>query len=242
MNKVVVVTPTYNERENVPLLLSGLGQHIPDADVLIVDDGSPDGTGDLVEQMSRTRPNVHLLRRPGKQGLGVAYQAGLGWALERGYARIVQMDADLLHPPDRVADLVAATDEADLAIGSRYVPGGAVVGWPLRRRIISRAANIYARTLLRLPVHDLTTGFKCWRAEALAALNLPTLTASGYVFLVEGTYRAICLGFKAREVAVVMRNREHGVSKMGMGVAREGMVQVLRWAMAPRPKPISQQR
>jgi dolichol-phosphate mannosyltransferase len=237
MNKVVIVTPTYNERDNVPLLLAGLEQHIPWADVLIVDDNSPDGTGALVEGLGQARGNVHLLRRPGKQGLGVAYQAGLAWALDRNYDRIVQMDADLLHPPDRVADLVAATEEADFAIGSRYVPGGAVLGWPLRRRIISRGANFYARTLLRLPVHDLTTGFKCWRAEVLRALDLPTLQASGYVCLVESTYRALCLGFKAKEVPVVMRNREHGESKMGLGVAGEGMIQVLKWALAPRPRP-----
>ena len=237
MNRVVIVTPTYDERDNVPLLIAGLQQHIPQADVLIVDDNSPDGTGGLVEELAKTHPNVHLLRRPGKQGLGVAYQAGLGWALEHGYERIVQMDADLLHPPDRVADLVAATEEADFAIGSRYVKGGAVLGWPLHRRIISRGANFYARTLLRLPVHDLTTGFKCWRAQVLRALDLPTLQASGYVCLVEGTYRALCLGFQAKEVPVVMRNRERGVSKMGLGVAREGMIQVLKWALAPRPRP-----
>jgi dolichol-phosphate mannosyltransferase len=237
MNSVLIVTPTYNERENVPLLLAGLDRHMPRADILVVDDNSPDGTGGLVEQLARTRANLHLLRRPGKQGLGTAYQEGFAWAFARGYERIVQMDCDLSHAPETVPALVAATEEADLALGSRYIPGGGTVGWPLSRKVLSRGANFYARTMLRLPLHDMTTGFRCWRAPALRALDPATLRANGYVFLVEAAYRASCLGLRIKEVPITFREREQGASKMGLHIAREGMLAVLRLAVGPRPHP-----
>jgi dolichol-phosphate mannosyltransferase len=228
---VLVVIPTYNERESLPVLVEGLRQSVPAAHLLVVDDNSPDGTGDLAEKLNAQWGAVHLLRRPGKQGLGVAYRAGLGWALERGYPRIVHMDADLSHDPRDVPRLLAAAQTADLAIGSRYVTGGDTVGWPLRRKVLSRSANLYARTMLRLPVHDLTGGFKCWHADVLRAIHVTELTSNGYVFMVETTWRAVRQGFRPVEVPIVFQERRLGTSKMGLGLAAEGFKQVLKWSV-----------
>ena len=231
----LIITPTYNERENVPILIERLHQAVPDAHVLVVDDNSPDQTGDVVEQLRADHPNLHLLRRAAKQGLGTAYKDAFTWALERGYRRIVHLDADLSHPPEVVPQLLALSEECDLAIGSRYVRGGGVVGWPVNRKIISRCANFYARTMLRLPVRDLTAGFMCWRPETLRAIGYETLKAGGYVFLVETKWRTVCMGFRVRELPIVFKEREKGASKMGLHIAREGFTQVFKWAMGPRP-------
>jgi dolichol-phosphate mannosyltransferase len=231
---VLVVVPTYNERENVPVLLGMLRQVLPCAQVLVVDDASPDGTGQLVEDLSRAHGGFHLLQRPGKQGLGVAYRAGFRWALQRDYERIVQMDADLSHHPDDLPRLLAASKTSDLAIGSRYVWGGDTVGWPLRRRLLSRSANFFARSMLRLPVRDLTGGFKCWRPEVLSAIGVTEVTSNGYVFQVETTLRTVRAGFQCRELPIVFRERELGTSKMGLGLAAEGFKQVLKWSLEKR--------
>lgn len=219
----VVVVPTYNEAANIGELAARLRHHLPAADLLVVDDASPDGTAALVAEMARARPGVHLLSRSGKQGLGAAYRAGFAWALDRGYQRIVQMDADLSHDPADVPALLTAADGCGVAIGSRFVRGGGIIGWPRRRWLLSRSANLYAQLLLRLPVRDLTGGFKCWRAELLAALEPDSLAAAGYVFQVETTWRALRLGFTAREVPIVFRERLRGASKMGPAVAFEGL-------------------
>jgi dolichol-phosphate mannosyltransferase len=231
---LLVVVPTYNERGNVPVLLGKLRQVLPCAQVLVVDDASPDGTGQLIEDLSGAHGGLHLLRRPGKQGLGVAYRAGFRWALERGYERIVQMDADLSHHPDDLPRLLAATETHDLVVGSRYVRGGGTVGWPLRRRLLSRTANFFARSMLRLPVCDLTGGFKCWRPEVLSAIGVTELTSNGYVFQVETTLRAVRAGFRFQELPIVFRERELGTSKMGLSLAGEGFIQVLKWLLEKR--------
>lgn len=231
----VIVVPTYNERENIVKMLPALAAAAPESDVLIVDDNSPDGTADAVRADARFGGRVNLLSRPGKQGLGRAYQAGFEWTLARGYERIVQMDADFSHDPRDVPRLLAACERADMAIGSRYVPRGRVEGWPPHRWLISRGANAYSRFMLGLPVCDVTAGFRCWRASALRAVDLPTLAAAGYVFQVELTARATRAGLRIREVPIVFRERLVGVTKMSAWVAIEGLLRVLCMFLAGEP-------
>lgn len=230
----VVVVPTYSEAATIGPLLDLLGAAAPAVDVLVVDDTSPDGTGDLVAERAQRDPRVHLLRRPGKQGLGAAYRAGFAEALARGYDRIAQMDADLSHPPDRLPALLAALDDADLAIGSRYVPGGSAVGWPRRRELLSRGGNLYARRALRLPVHDATAGFRAYRAEVLQAIGLSSVTSGGYCFQVELTLRALHAGFRLVEVPITFSERADGESKMDGAVVREALLKVTGWALSAR--------
>jgi dolichol-phosphate mannosyltransferase len=228
--RVLVVTPTYNEVENVAGHIEAvLGQ--PTApDVLIVDDGSPDGTAARVEELASAHPGrVDLMERAGKQGLGSAYVAGFHWALEqRRWDIVVQMDVDGSHDPAAIGDLVAATSGADLALGSRYVAGGRVADWPWQRRALSGLGNHYARTVLRVPIRDLTGGFKAWRVDLLKSLDLGALTVEGYAFQVETTFRAIQLGARVVEVPIVFRDRQHGESKMDRAIAAEAVTAVWR--------------
>ena len=205
-----VVTPTYNESENLPTLVEKLG----DVRILVVDDGSPDGTGDLAEELG-----CDVLRRPGKQGLASAYVDGMTRALELGATRVVQMDADLSHDPADVPRLLAS--EADLALGSRYVPGGGTRGWPLHRKLLSRGGSIYSRLWLGLPYRDLTGGFKAWRAETLRAVLAEPIASEGYAFQVEMTVRAHRLGASIEEIPIVFTERVAGASKMSAKIAIE---------------------
>jgi dolichol-phosphate mannosyltransferase len=203
-------------------------------DVLIVDDGSPDGTADLVRELARAHPGrVHLLERTGERGLGPAYAAGFRWAVERHrWDVVVQMDADGSHDPRSVDDLVAATSSADLVLGSRYVPGGRTVNWPWRRELLSRAGNAYARAVLHLPVHDVTGGFKAWRTDLLEDLDLRTPRTQGFGFQVETTSEALDRGARCVEVPVVFADRELGTSKMRAGIAVEALTSI--WRMRHR--------
>lgn len=220
---VVVVVPTYNEAENIQRLVRRLLVLACRPHVLVVDDGSPDGTADLVEAI-RAGERVALHRRPGKEGLGAAYVDAFCRVLANGrHDVVVQMDADFSHAPEDVDRLVAATADVDLAIGSRYVPGGGVEGWPARRRLLSRAGNRYARLWLGLPVRDLTGGFKAWRASTLAAVEPATVRADGYAFQVETTARAVASGATVAEVPITFANREHGTSKMSLRIALEAL-------------------
>ena len=205
-----VVTPTYNESENLPTLVVKLG----DVRIMVVDDGSPDGTGDLAEELG-----CDVLRRPGKQGLASAYVDGMTRALELGATRVVQMDADLSHDPADVPRLLAS--EADLALGSRYVPGGGTRGWPLHRKLLSRGGSIYSRLWLGLPYRDLTGGFKAWRAETLRAVLAEPIASEGYAFQVEMTVRAHRLGASIEEIPIVFTERVAGASKMSAKIAIE---------------------
>jgi dolichol-phosphate mannosyltransferase len=227
-DSLLIVIPTYNEKENLPTLVAQLRRSVPDAHLLIVDDGSPDGTGDLADGFAAGDLSVHVLHRTSKDGLGRAYVAGLSWGLERGYTRLVQMDADLSHNPCDVPRLVAA--DADLVIGSRYVAGGGTENWGLGRRLLSRGGCLYARLILGVPLQDLTGGFKCWRRAALEAVNLPEIRSNGYSFQIEMTWRALQAGFKATEVPIVFTDRVDGVSKMSKRIVVEavGMVWRLR--------------
>ncbi len=217
-----VVTPTYNEVENLERLVRGLRAALPDIGVLVVDDGSPDGTGDLAEELGRELGEVEVLRRASKQGLASAYVAGFSRLLDAGAQRIVQMDADLSHDPADVPRLLAALDGgADLALGSRYVPGGGTRNWPLNRRLLSRFGSSYSRLWLGLPYRDLTGGFKGWTRGILAGALAEPVTSDGYAFQVEMTWRVVQAGGRITEVPIVFTEREGGVSKMSRDIALE---------------------
>ena len=236
-----IVVPTYNEAGNlrtlVERLLAALAAH--DARLLIVDDNSPDGTGLLAELLAAAHPEVCVLHRASKDGIGAAYLDGFRAALAAGATRLVQMDADLSHRPEDVPRLIEATDSADLAIGSRYVAGGSTPDWSLRRRLISRGGSVYARTILRLGVSDLTGGFKCWSRHAIEAVDFDAVLGRGYVFQVEMTYRALRAGMRVEEVAIEFRDRAHGASKMRGAIVLEAVVRVpqLRRAVPSQREP-----
>ena len=226
--KTLIVTPTYNERKNIHELVSTLFELNPDFHILVVDDSSPDGTAEIVEELQADCANLHLLSRNEKTGLGSAYIAGFNYALERDYEAIVQMDADMSHDPKDVPLLIEAIENADLAIGSRYISGINVVNWPLQRLIISYGANIYTRLVTRLPVRDATGGFKCWRREALEAINLDGVRSQGYSFQIEMTYRAWLKGFRITEIPIIFVDRTVGESKMTRSIMLEAAVMIPR--------------
>jgi dolichol-phosphate mannosyltransferase len=229
--RIWVVIPTYNEAETIDSIVRAtdaeLERLVPgEHRILIVDDGSPDGTGELAEALAEELGTVDVLHRAQKSGLGHAYLAGFARALEGGAELVFEMDADFSHDPRYLGDLLAAAAGADLVLGSRYVAGGGVRDWGLARRLISRGGGLYARTILRLRVQDLTGGFKCIRREVLEAIDLPSIRAEGYVFQIEVTYRAILAGFRVREVPIVFKDRTAGSSKMSPRIAVEAMLKV----------------
>jgi dolichol-phosphate mannosyltransferase len=222
-----VVLPTYNEAENLERIVGAVLEHLPaSSKVLIVDDNSPDGTGEIADRLAGASESVDVLHRERKEGLGPAYLAGFRVALAGGADRIIEMDADFSHDPAYLPELIQATDEADLAIGSRYVQGGGVMDWGPVRRFISRGGSAYARMALGLPVRDLTGGFKCFRREVLEAIRLESIEARGYAFQVETTYRAIKSGFRVVEVPIVFSDRREGTSKMSKSIVAEAMWRV----------------
>jgi dolichol-phosphate mannosyltransferase len=220
----LVVVPTYNELANLPVLTAGLMEQ-PNLRLLIVDDQSPDGTGRLADQLaSEHSGRMRVLHRTGHRGLGRSYVDGLREALREPVDVICQMDADLSHDPRQLPALIAAADESDVVIGSRYVPGGRIVNWPLRRRLLSRFANGYVRTVTRLVVRDCTSGYRCWRRDALASLPLDRLTSDGYAFLVEMLYVAARRGCRVSEVPITFVERRLGESKLSSGVVIESAI------------------
>jgi len=235
MSQTLVIVPTYNEAENLEDFVGRLRACAADADVLIVDDSSPDGTGDLADRLASTDPAVHVLHRPSKDGLGMAYRAGFTWGLERAdYTRFVEMDADGSHDPAELRRLRNAAHTADLVIGSRWVPGGRVVEWPWFRRFISRAGTTYARLLLRLPVRDATAGFRVLSRRALESLDLDTIASHGYCFQIDVTRRLHRAGLTIREVPVTFVERRLGTSKMTLGIVAEALWRVTLWGIASR--------
>ncbi len=227
--RAVVVIPTYNEADNIARLLDRLHEVAPRVDVLVVDDRSPDGTAEIVSEVSRGRGGVFLLNGGAKLGLGVAYRSGFAWAIENGYDVIVQMDADFSHPPEKVTDLIRSLEHADLAIGSRYVPGGSVHNWSRLRRLISWAGNQYVRLILGLPVHDATAGFRAFRRQALVNSGAITSTSNGYCFQIETTWCASRRGLEIAEVPIMFVDRQAGSSKMSLGIAVEALVRAPLW-------------
>jgi dolichol-phosphate mannosyltransferase len=222
----LVCLPTYNEAENVGPMVEAILAATPDVDVLVIDDNSPDGTGRLADQIADHEPRVRVLHRVGKEGLGKAYLAGFAWALERGYALVLEMDADFSHDPKYLPAMLEKARQADLVLGSRNVPGGGTVNWGLGRRLLSRGGSLYARLILGLPVRDLTGGFKCFRREVLQAIDLASVECSGYAFQIELTFRAFRKGFRVAEVPIVFVDRRVGQSKMSRRIVLEAIRKV----------------
>jgi dolichol-phosphate mannosyltransferase len=227
MNPALVCIPTYNERDNVESIVRAVLEADSRVDVLVVDDGSPDGTGELADALARSTPRVKVLHREGKAGLGKAYLAAFRWALERDYRWILEMDADWSHHPRYLPTLLdRASSDADLVLGSRWVPGGGTLNWGLGRQLISRGGSLYARWILGLGIRDLTGGFKCFRAEVLRAIDLDTVNSTGYAFQIELTYRALRRGFRVVEVPIVFEDRRVGQSKMSRAIVFEALAMV----------------
>lgn len=234
MERAVVVIPTYNEVENLAEIIARVRRSVPTIDVLVVDDGSPDGTGELADRLAAEDPHVHVVHRHAKEGLGAAYKEGFRVALADGYDVIGEMDADGSHQPEQLPALLAALEHADLVIGSRWVPGGSVVNWPWHRRALSQAGNLYTRALLGIGVRDATAGFRLFRRRTLETVGLDRVQAQGYVFQVELAYRALQAGLRVREVPIEFVERERGDSKMTPEVARESLVRITRWGLTQR--------
>jgi dolichol-phosphate mannosyltransferase len=224
---IVVCLPTYNERENLKAMVSALGEVLPeDGRILVIDDSSPDGTGEIADRLAAERADVDVLHRARKDGLGPAYLAGFAFALERGAELVLEMDCDFSHDPADVPRLLAAVAGADLVLGSRYVPGGGTRNWNLLRRLISRGGSLYAQVLLGVRVRDLTGGFKCYRRAVLETIDLDAIDAKGYAFQIETTYRALRAGFRVVEVPIVFVDREAGGSKMSKSIVLEAIWKV----------------
>ena len=227
MSQVLVIVPTYNERDNLPHIVAAVHEHLGEADLLIVDDNSPDGTGALADELAAKDAKVHVLHRAGKQGLGTAYVAGFKWALSRGYQFLFEMACDFSHDPKYLPIMLArARAGADLVLGSRYVDGGGTVNWGPMRKFISRGGSLYARTILGVGVRDLTGGFKCFRRATLEKLDLDSVSAQGYGFQIEMTYRAVKHGLRVEEVPIIFVDRRVGQSKMSKKIFLEAFTLV----------------
>lgn len=233
-DRVLVIIPTYDERENLPLVLERLFASVPAAQVLVADDGSPDGTGDVADEWAARDERVHVLHRTEKAGLGAAYIAGFGWGLDNGYDVLVEMDADGSHPPEQLPRLLDALQHADLVLGSRYVAGGQVVNWPRRREWLSRGGNLYSRFALGVRIYDITGGYRAYRAEVLKALTLDDVASTGYCFQVDLAWRTVRAGFRVTEVPITFTERQIGESKMSGSIVREALLKVTVWGAAHR--------
>lgn len=226
--QTLIIIPTYNEAENLPSLLSGIFMYAPETDVLVVDDNSPDGTGQLVEEMRKENSQIYCMHRPGKLGLGTAYIAGFTYAIAHNYDAVFEMDADFSHDPRHLPAFLAAIQSADLVIGSRYIPGGKMPNWSFLRRLISGSGNIFARVILQVPVHDCTGGFRCYRRQVLEAIDLDSVQSRGYAFQVEMVYRVLNKGFKVVETPIIFVDRRLGQSKMSRTIVLEAFIYVLK--------------
>ncbi|HVM40816.1 MAG TPA: polyprenol monophosphomannose synthase [Acidimicrobiia bacterium] len=233
--RTLVILPTYNEAENIGDVIRRVREALDGVEVLVADDNSPDGTADLAEKVGAEVGGVHVLRRPGKEGLGPAYRAGFHWALEHGYDVVVQMDADLSHDPAALPAMVQAVEEgADFSVGSRYVPGGDIPDWPWHRRALSKWGNRYTRFMLQLPGHDATTGYRALSADLLRRMDFDAVRADGYGFLIEMLYRFERIGAKGAEVPIVFRDRTRGASKMSSRIIVEALALVTAWGLRDR--------
>ena len=241
MNRTAVVIPTYDERENLPRIVARtLAATDPSVHVLVVDDSSPDGTGAIADGLAAAEPRVHVLHRAAKEGLGHAYLAGFAWALAGGYQAIVEMDADGSHHPEDLPRLLAQLETHDLALGSRWVPGGRVENWPAQRLLLSRGGNRYARAALGIDVRDATGGFRAFRAAALERIHLGRVASQGYCFQVDLVWRALQAGLTVVEVPIVFTERTHGASKMSRSIVAESLVRVTWWGLRRRARDLAE--
>jgi dolichol-phosphate mannosyltransferase len=225
----LVIIPTYNERESLPRQVAGVFEHAPDVHILVVDDASPDGTGEWADAEAGREARLHVLHRPGKQGLGAAYRAGFAWALKREYSTVVEMDADGSHQARQLPDLLAQAGEGLLVIGSRWVPGGSVVNWPWHRRALSVGANTYVRWMLGIRVRDATAGYRAYDAATLCQIHLDEVESQGYCFQIDMTLRALAAGAAVVEVPIEFVERDRGQSKMSFAIIREALWKVTLW-------------
>lgn len=234
VGRVLVVTPTYNEAENLRIHVGRVRAAVPAVDLLIADDGSPDGTGAIADELAGADAQVHVLHRSAKQGLGAAYVAGFGWARERGYDVVVEMDADGSHAPEQLSLLLDALRDADVVLGSRYVRGGKVVNWPLHRMLLSRGGNLYTRIALGMPMKDATGGYRAYRMPVLDKIEADTVMSQGYCFQVDLAWRAYRSGCRVVEVPITFAERERGASKMSSSIVREALWRVTVWGAQAR--------
>jgi dolichol-phosphate mannosyltransferase len=232
--RVAVLVPTYNERENLPRILARVRASVPDADVVVLDDNSPDGTGAVADELAAGDPRIRVVHRAGKEGLGRAYLAGFALAIEEGYDAAVEMDADGSHQPEQLPALLAALQDADLVIGARWVRGGEVQNWPAHRKVLSVGANIYTKFLLGMKVNDATAGFRAYRTSALRTMGLEGVQSQGYCFQIDLTLRAVRSGLRVVEVPITFVEREVGVSKMGQDIVLEALTNVTKWGLEHR--------
>lgn len=229
LGRIVVIIPTYNESENLPMITGRVRNAVPEADVLVVDDNSPDGTGQLADEMSSSDDHIKVMHRLGKGGLGAAYLAGFAWALQEGYDVVVEMDADGSHQPEQLPRLLEALRDADLVLGSRWVAGGGVENWPKSREFLSKGGSLYARTMLGVDVRDVTGGFRAFRADTLRKLDLHDVVSQGYCFQIDLAWRALQRGLRVKEVPILFVERTAGVSKMSRKIVVEAMWRVTVW-------------
>jgi dolichol-phosphate mannosyltransferase len=234
VGRVLVVVPTYNEAENLPAIVDRLRRAVPAAQVLVVDDNSPDRTGEVADRLAGADGHIHVLHRAGKQGLGAAYVAGFALARERGYDAVVEMDADGSHAPEQLPRLLDALRQADVVLGSRWVEGGTVHNWPAHRLLLSRGGNLYTRLALGMPVKDATGGYRAYRMAALDKMDLGSVSSQGYCFQVDLAWRAHRLGLRVAEVPITFVERERGASKMSSGIVGEAMWRVAVWGVRQR--------
>ncbi len=235
VGRVLVVIPTYNESENIKMITGRVRASVPSVEILIADDNSPDGTGAIADELAAADSHIHVLHRPGKQGLGAAYVAGFGWAREHGYDAVVEMDADGSHSPEQLPRLLDALKDSDAVLGSRYVEGGKLaVNWPKRRLVLSRGGNAYIQFGLGMPVKDATGGYRAYRLPVLDKIDIDSVASSGYCFQVELVWRAYQNGFRITEVPITFAEREHGTSKMSSSIVREAFWRVTVWGTQAR--------
>ncbi|MGW2279062.1 polyprenol monophosphomannose synthase [Streptomyces sp. NPDC001770] len=239
LGRVLVIIPTYNEAENIKPIVDRVRSAVPEADILVADDNSPDGTGKIVDEIAAEDAHVHVLHRKGKEGLGAAYLAGFAWGAEHGYGVLVEMDADGSHQPEELPRLLTALKGADLVLGSRWVPGGRVVNWPKSREVISRGGSLYSRLALGLDVRDVTGGYRAFRTETLEGLGLDEVASQGYCFQVDLARRAVEAGFHVVEVPITFVDREVGDSKMSRDILVEALFRVTGWGITARTNKVT---
>ena len=234
VGRVLVVIPTYNEADNIRMITGRVRAAVPAIDLLVADDNSPDGTGEIADELALADNHIFVLHRPGKEGLGAAYKAGFAWAKDKGYDAVVEMDADGSHAPEELHKLLDALRDNDAVLGTRYITGGSVHNWPVHRLLLSRGGNIYIRMALGMPFRDATGGYRAYRMPVLDAINVDTIASTGYSFQVELAWRTYRNGFRMTEVPITFTEREHGVSKMSGNIFKEQLLRVTVWGVQAR--------